>query len=518
MTDVKERPDGRAGAKPFWRSTLERLGFGSSSPSQYGSSRSHGQPSIAGKPSARAPRGKTVSPNNAATLQRSGVGIASALSKRRQEAWSKCEELARQPRILDRFAEDLARCGVVGETRAGKLAYLALSTRFLSRPVSAVIKGPSSAGKSHFADKVLPFFPSSAYYALSGMSERALAYGEEPLKHRFLVVTEASGLASGTGAYLLRTLISEGRLRYETVEKSDGRLGPRLIEREGPTGLLLTTTRVRLDAELETRLFSIPMDDSPEQTSAVMVAVAADGAEEPVDLSRWHALQEWLETAKHRVVIPFGDKLARLIPPIAVRLRRDFGATLALIKAHAILHQASREQDVKGRVIATLEDYAAVRELVADLVAEGVEATVPASVRETIEAVRRSLKRLQRSEVPLRPIRECLGLDKSTASRRLQDAIERGYVRNLEERSGKDGRYVLGDPLPEEIEILPQPHALDAHRCSVADQKRGMDGQDREHSGPNGGDESEVLFDPHKQLEATAAGAGNGAGCDRPQS
>ena len=38
-------------------------------------------------------------------------------------------------------------------------------------------------------------------------------------------------------------------------------------------------------------------------------------------------------------------------------------------------------------MIATLEDYAVVRELVVDIVSEGVEATVPATVRELVEAV-----------------------------------------------------------------------------------------------------------------------------------
>jgi hypothetical protein len=49
----------------------------------------------------------------------------------------------------------------------------------------------------------------------------------------------------------------------------------------------------------------------------------------------------------------------------------------SLIRAHALLHQVTRERDAFGRIVATIEDYTAVRELVADLVAEGLEATVP---------------------------------------------------------------------------------------------------------------------------------------------
>ena len=73
--------------------------------------------------------------------------------------------------------------------------------------------------------------------------------------------------------------------------------------------------------------------------------------------------------------------------PVAVRLRRDFGSLLALIRAHAVLHQASRARDNKGRIVATLDDYAVVRDLVADAIAEGVGATVSETVRETVAAV-----------------------------------------------------------------------------------------------------------------------------------
>lgn len=55
------------------------------------------------------------------------------------------------------------------------------------------------------------------------------------------------------------------------------------------------------------------------------------------------------------------------------------------------------------------------------------------------------------------PEAEHLGLDKSTVSRRLRVAADGGYIRNLEDKRGKPGRWVVGDPLPEETDLLPQP-------------------------------------------------------------
>jgi len=380
--------------------------------------------------------------------------------ERMREAWATCEELAHEEEILDRFAEDLKACGVAGAARAGKLIYLAINTRHLDAKqlVNPVVKGPSSAGKSYVVEKTLDFFPEDAYYMLTAMSERALAYSEEPLDHKFLVLAEAAGMSGDFQTYLIRSLLSEGRLRYETVEKTKDGLKPRLIEREGPTGLIVTTSRTRLHSENETRMLTVPVNDSREHTREIL-ATLADEDGEPVDLRRWRALQVWVAGGERRVSVPYAKALAGEIPPVAVRLRRDFTALLNLIRAHALLHRATRERDHKGRIVATLDDYAAVRELVSDLVSEGVEATVPPVVRETVEAVERLVEDSE-SGVTIRSVSEELELDYAPTHRRVKMAEEAGYLRNLEDRKGKAARLVTGDPLPEDHQILPEAEKL----------------------------------------------------------
>ncbi len=282
--------------------------------------------------------------------------------KQRRETWEKCKLLATEPQILDRFHVSIRQSGVVGEERIIKLLYLAVTSRFLERPISVVVKGPSSAGKSYIVGRVLTYFPEEAYYSLSSMSERAIIYSEEPLRNRFLIIYEAVGMNSELLTYMIRSLLSEGRVRYETVEKTSEGFRPRLMEREGPTGLILTTTDDTLHPENETRMISLTVTDTQEQTKRVMLTLA-EGEMEAGDLEEWHALQSWLQADEHRVMIPYARALAETVPPVAVRLRRDFEAILNLIRAHAILHQANRQRDEGGRIIANLEDYEIVREL-----------------------------------------------------------------------------------------------------------------------------------------------------------
>jgi hypothetical protein len=359
--------------------------------------------------------------------------------------------LAREPDILARFADELRAIGVAGERQAALLLYLAITSRLLPRIVSVAVKGPSAGGKSFLVKQVLNHFPPSAYYLLSGMSEHALVYDETSLVHRMIVIYEAAGMAGDLQTYLMRSLLSEDHIRYVTVEKTKEGIRPKVIDRPGPTGLITTTTAVRLHPENETRLLSITVNDSPAQTHAVLLAYA-DGRDASGDVEPWHELQEWLAGGPTDVRVPYARTLAEAIPPVAVRLRRDFPTVLSLIRAHALLHRATREID-NGVLVATIADYAAVRELVADIVSDAVGMTVTEAVREAVGAV--GDLTLAGGETSVTKLAARIRIDKASASRRVRTAIESGYLQNLEDRRGRPSRLTLGDPLPEEVTILP---------------------------------------------------------------
>jgi hypothetical protein len=303
------------------------------------------------------------------------------------------------------------------------------------------------------------------------MSERALAYSEEPLAHRFLVICEAIGVQNDFISYLLRSLLSEGRLRYETVDKTKEGLKSRVIEREGPTGLIVTTTSISLHPENETRILSIPITDTKEQTRNIILSIA-DMQDFSIDLSEWCTLQEWLLRAKHNVIIPYARALAKHIPILHVRQRRDFTQLLNLIKAHAILHQASRDIDESGRIVADLDDYRFVRELLVEYLGEGIEATVSENVREVVKAVVELIE-IHDLGITIKALSEKLNLDKSVISRRVKQAISHGYILNLEDRKYRPAKLTPGEALPEEMEILPEVELI--RDCMVAEESKGID-------------------------------------------
>lgn len=399
-------------------------------------------------------------------LMREAVPLTEELQKKQSaeaaEAWERCKDLAHDPVILDRFIDSLHSRGLAGEDRLSRLLYLALCSRFFNRPVSVAVKGPSSGGKSFIVERVLDYFPESAYFSLSAMSDRALAYLEEPLVHRFLVLYEAAGIRGEIATYLIRSLLSEGCIRYATVESTEKGLHDKVITHEGPTGLILTTTKASLHPENETRMLSLTVTDTQEQTREVFRAIADEAEYDDTDgLEEWRALQVWLDMGgDHVVTVPFSGKLAELVPAVAVRLRRDFSTILSLVRAHALLHQVSRARDEHGRIIATIEDYTVVRDLVAEQMADEVGATLSKATKETVEAVR-ALGGIGTAGVSNRQVAEYLEIDPASASRRLKVAAEKGYLQNLQTKRGVAAKWVLDDEVSEEQELLPAPEALD---------------------------------------------------------
>jgi hypothetical protein len=408
----------------------------------------HRMPGEPDSPPAHEPRDEPDQPSAAAS---------------REELWDACAELASSPDVLGAIAAQARLVGYAGPTTALELTYLAATTRLLPRPVSLALRGPASAGKSFAIKQALAFLPAEAYVELTAMSEKALVYFDEDLQHRMLVVYEGAGLSGDFLAYAVRTLLSEGKLEYLYTDFEHKTA--RRISKDGPTGLITSTTG-RIDYELATRLITPSVEDTPELTHAIVRAEAraAQGERSQVDYEPFHALQRWVELGARDVVVPFAAAIAEKADHRAVRMRRDFAAILGLVQAHAMLHQQNRRIDADDRLVAELSDYAAVHGLVAGMVAEAAGATIPPSVRETVDAVRElelppwGSHGLQR--VTIQDVADALGISRSAASRRLGRAEAFGFVKNVQVLKAGPKVYETNERMPQDAGVLPHPDEL----------------------------------------------------------
>jgi hypothetical protein len=310
------------------------------------------------------------------TDERKAQRLAEAMAKaeaeraaRRAEYLDQIEPgaLARlgDPKLLFNIGEAITARGLVGERENALTLELVFVSRVTEAPICAVVKGDSAGGKSHQVRSVLALHPNDAHVDLTSMSEKGLIYDGREYAHRALCFYEMDGeSANPFAAYLLRTLISEGKIEHLTVETSGPVPAGTIVTKEGPIGFVSTTIEASLEHQQETRTLSLQADDTEEQTRRVLEhqAQLAKHGRALVAPAPWRDAHEWLaEKGRCDVVLPFADRLPKHMPTVRVRARRDFPRLLGLIGACGLLHQVQREQTDDGQVIATLADYAMVR-------------------------------------------------------------------------------------------------------------------------------------------------------------
>ena len=135
---------------------------------------------------------------------------------------------------------------MAGEHGNAKLLYLIATSRLFDRPMNAAIKGPSSGGKSEIRRQVLEFFPPEDIVSFTTMSDRALLYHQGDFDHKVLSMAEVHSFQErDMQDYLLRELMSEGKLKYPVVQKVAGQLVTQVIIKNGPVAFLVTILRTK---------------------------------------------------------------------------------------------------------------------------------------------------------------------------------------------------------------------------------------------------------------------------------
>jgi DNA primase catalytic core len=254
------------------------------------------------------------------------------------------EEFGRSPTLIERILADFEACGLVGEKHNKLLCYLALVSRKTDAPLSVLILSSSGAGKTALQDTAMRFCPDEDLVKLTSLSGKALFYKEQlSLKNKVLALEEGTGAEEA--GYAIRNLITAGELIIESAIKDPmtGKITTMTNRVEGPTAVFITTTDPDTDAETKSRFFITSIDESREQTRAILSFQR-----------RRHTLEGFAEQVKTDAIRKRHQNFQRLLKPLAVinpyageltygddRLqgRRDQPKYLNLIKAVALLRQ-----------------------------------------------------------------------------------------------------------------------------------------------------------------------------------
>jgi DNA primase len=314
----------------------------------------------------------------------------------------KAEALAwlRAPGLIARLREAFRRAGVVGEATNTLLGYLCCVSRLLDKPLAVILQSPSAAGKTTVMDSILAFFPEESRVKYSAMTGQSLFYmGDFDLRHKILAIVEEAGAEKAS--YALKLLQSEQELRIASTGKNPqtGRMETQEYHVKGPVMIILTTTAVDQDEELQNRCLTLAVDDSPEQTARIhalqrerrTLAGLVAKAERTELLRVMKNVQRLLEPLE--VMNDYAPKLT--FPTQQTRNRRDHEKYLTLIDAIALLHQHQRprhERAVAGGkrlayIETTLEDIALANEIAPEVLGRSLD-ELPPQTRRLLEHIR----------------------------------------------------------------------------------------------------------------------------------
>ncbi|MEK7996666.1 MAG: CHC2 zinc finger domain-containing protein [Planctomycetota bacterium] len=363
--------------------------------------------------------------------------------------------LLRAPDLLEKVAADLETVGYVGEDRNKQLAYLIATSRKLGKPLSAIVRSQSGAGKSYLMECVAELMPPEEVQYFSRLTPQSLYYmGKDELVHKLLIVDERDG--SEEAEYPIRTLQTRRKLTLAVPIKdpSSGKIQTKQIEILGPIAYMESTTSATINPENANRNFEIFLDESDEQTRKIYVAQQKahtlegwKGQRKKEDaLRRHHNAQRLLRPVK--VLIPYTGKLK--FPVSWTRGRRDHDRLLCLIEAIAFLQQCQRPEQTgeEGPYIeATAADYAKAYDIARTAFAHALT-DMPREARQLLSHIREMVKEWS----------ERLGVDEKEYGFRRRDVREyakqpdhlvKRAMRMLEEleylhvrRSGRGGSFV----------------------------------------------------------------------------
>jgi DNA primase catalytic core len=355
-------------------------------------------------------------------------------------------KLLKSPGFLDTLSKHIETIGYVGEDRNKKLTYVIASSRKLPKPLSAIVRSQSGAGKSYLMECVAELMPPEDVHFFSRLTPQALYYLErDALQHKLLIVDERNG--SEESEYPIRTLQTRKVLKLAVPVKdpNSGRIKTETLEILGPISYMESTTSHKVNPENENRCFELYLDESDAQTRAIFAAQRKSRTLEGWKIERLkekvrqlhHHAQRLLRPLK--VIIPYVDLLE--FPQSWLRGRRDHDRFLSLIEGIAFLHQYQRhigEDNGQEYIEASIEDYAHAYDL-AQTVFANTLGDLPKPVMDLLAQIRK----MKKAEFTRRDVREFTKLPDHLVKRQMRTLEELEYVSVARAPSGGSFRYRL---------------------------------------------------------------------------
>jgi len=116
---------------------------------------------------------------------------ADPLADTSQEVKDAALKLLKSDTLFEQISADIRDIGVAGEEDLAAMIYVIMTSRLLDKPLSAIVQGASSSGKTHTIERGAKLMPPEAVVQAHDFTDQALYYlPSGSLKHKVVISGE----------------------------------------------------------------------------------------------------------------------------------------------------------------------------------------------------------------------------------------------------------------------------------------------------------------------------------------
>lgn len=355
------------------------------------------------------------------------------------------------PNLLQRTAQLLEQCGIVGEQQNSMISYLIYCTRKQPIPLHVMFLGSSGSGKTYLQERISELMPPEDRIEITQITDNALYYfKQEELKHKLILIEDLDGAM--TVFYPLRELQTKRRIsKTVTLKDSKGNLKTITLTVQGPVCVSGCTTKEKIYEDNANRCILLYTDMSKDQDrriNAYQTKLSAGEINHEREQQYQRLFQNMQRLLKPITIINPYAKYIQL-PEAVFKPRRTMTLLLGFIEAVTFYHQYQREvkKDQNGTLYieTTASDIEQAFTLLKEVLFSKSDELTRAT-REFFERLKCYLQENQLTSFKAQDIRRVFRMEPRTIQRYMRELVQYGQLKRIYGVKGRSGfEYGLSD-------------------------------------------------------------------------
>jgi DNA primase len=355
------------------------------------------------------------------------------------------------PNLLQRTAQLLEQCGIVGEQQNSMISYLIYCTRKQPIPLHVMFLGSSGSGKTYLQERISELMPPEDRIEITQITDNALYYfKQEELKHKLILIEDLDGAM--TVFYPLRELQTKRRIsKTVTLKDSKGNLKTITLTVEGPVCVSGCTTKEKIYEDNANRCILLYTDMSKDQDRRINQYQTKLSAGE-INHEREQQYQRLFQNMQRMlkpitVINPYAKYIQ--LPEAVFKPRRTMTLLLGFIEAVTFYHQYQREvkKDSSGTLYieTTASDIEQAFTLLKEVLFSKSDELTRAT-RDFFERLKSYMQENQLTSFKAQDMRRVFRMEPRTIQRYMKELVQYGQLKRIYGVKGRSGfEYGLTD-------------------------------------------------------------------------